>query len=180
VLQVNVQMTVGSSAETVMVTGGAPLLETETSTVPMTMEKSAIRNLPLNAFGGQDAMNLMLAVTPGVTLIAGLRWDFNFRGREQAGRWQNFDITAQNPLWGGYSGAWVFETNSDQSFYTNEDYHQFGPRAGGAYELKPAANINATVSNAGEATAIEFHIHSRDSQDQRMQRSLRFLSQQRT
>src|SRR5580692_10743204 len=49
VLQVNVRMMVGSSAQTVTVTGGAPLLETETAAVSMTMEESAIRDLPLNA-----------------------------------------------------------------------------------------------------------------------------------
>ncbi len=75
--------------------------------------------------------------TPRLTLNLGLRWDFNFRGHEQAGRWQNFDLTAQNPLWGSYPGAWVFATNSGQSFETSQDYLQFGPRLGGAYELNP-------------------------------------------
>ena len=54
-------MTVGSGTQTVTVTGGAPLLDTETSTVAMTMEQTAIRDLPLNAFGGQDSLNLMIA-----------------------------------------------------------------------------------------------------------------------
>jgi hypothetical protein len=76
VLQVNVHMAVGSSTQTVTVTGGAPLLDTETSTVATTLEQQAIRDLPLNAFGGQDAMNLMLAVTPGTTGTNGSNQDF--------------------------------------------------------------------------------------------------------
>jgi len=73
--------------------------------------------------------------TPKLTLNLGLRWDFNFRGHEQTGRWQNFDLTQQNPLWGNYPGAWVFAANSGQSFDTNQYYLQFAPRIGGAYAL---------------------------------------------
>ena len=76
VQQINVHMEVGSNAQTVTVTGGAPLLDTETSAVSMTMEQTAIRDLPLNAFGGQDALNLMIAVTPGITGNNGTNQDF--------------------------------------------------------------------------------------------------------
>jgi hypothetical protein len=76
-------------------------------------------------------------VTPKLTLNLGLRWDFNYRGHEQSGRWQNFDITQQNPQWGTYPGAWEFAANSGQSFETSEDYLEFGPRIGGAYAISP-------------------------------------------
>lgn len=103
--------------------------------------QSASEQLNQNAYPRQKSLGLFLQdsyrATPKLTLNLGLRWDFNFRGHEQAGRWQNFDLTAQNPLWGNYPGAWVFETNSGQSFETNEDYRQFAPRIGGAYTLTP-------------------------------------------
>jgi len=101
--------------------------------------QSASEAIPQYNYPRQKGMSLFFQdnyhVTPKLTLNLGLRWDFNLRGHEQAGRWQNFDITAQNPLWGTYPGAWVFATSSSQSFYTNQDYHQFAPRIGGAYQL---------------------------------------------
>ena len=75
--------------------------------------------------------------TPKLTLSAGLRWDVNLRGHEQSGRWQNFDLTLRNPLWGNLPGAWNFATGSSQSFETNEDYHQFGQRLDAAYLFNP-------------------------------------------
>lgn len=64
VLEFNIRMAVGSSNETVTVSGSAPLMETETSTVATTVEQAALRGLPLDATGGRDALQLMLAVTP--------------------------------------------------------------------------------------------------------------------
>lgn len=63
VVQINVRMAVGAAVETVTVTG-TPLLETETSSVTMTMEEDAIRELPQNAAGGREALNLMIATVP--------------------------------------------------------------------------------------------------------------------
>ncbi len=75
--------------------------------------------------------------TAKLTLNAGLRWDVNLRGHEQSGRWQNFDLTANNPLWGNLRGAWVFAANSGQSFDQNQDFHEFGPRLGAVYQINP-------------------------------------------
>lgn len=74
-------------------------------------------------------------VTPKLTLNLGLRWDFNFRPKAQNGLWQNWDLNLNNPTWGNVLGAWNFETNSSQSFFTNEAGKQFAPRLGGAYKV---------------------------------------------
>jgi hypothetical protein len=66
VLQLDLQLTVGSTVETVTVNGAPPLLGTQSSTVSMTMEQSTIRDLPLNATGGRDALNLMVATVPEI------------------------------------------------------------------------------------------------------------------
>jgi hypothetical protein len=74
-------------------------------------------------------------VTPKLTLNMGLRWDFNFRPKAQNGLWQNWDLNGNNPTWGSVLGAWKFESDSSQSFFTNEAYKQFAPRIGGAYQI---------------------------------------------
>lgn len=110
--------------------------------------QSASEAIPQSNYPRQKNLALFVQddyrATPKLTLNLGLRWDFNFRGHEQAGRWQNFDLTAQNPLWGTYPGAWDFATSSGQSFETSEDYRQFGPRLGGAYALNPKLVLRAS------------------------------------
>ncbi len=66
VLQINARLQVGSTAQSVTVTGGVPLLQTQTSNVTTTMEEYAIQELPLNAAGGRDATQLILATTPNI------------------------------------------------------------------------------------------------------------------
>jgi hypothetical protein len=128
--------------------GLTPCVGSGFATVVLGDVQSASEAIPQYNYPRQKSLGFFAQdtyrATPKLTLIAGLRWDFNFRGHEQAGRWHNFDITAQNPLWGSYRGAWVFESNSGQSFYTNEDYHQFAPRVGGAYQLKPSLVLRAS------------------------------------
>jgi len=76
-------------------------------------------------------------VSPRLTLNASLRWDFNFRFHETNGQWANFDLNAVNPLWSPYKGAWTWAQNGSSSFETNQNYHEFGPHVGAAYQLKP-------------------------------------------
>jgi Carboxypeptidase regulatory-like domain/TonB-dependent Receptor Plug Domain len=112
--------------------------------------QSASQQTNQSAYPRQKTMALFVQdnykATPKLTLNLGLRWDFNFRGHEQAGRWQNFDLTAQNPAWGTYFGAWNFAQNSGQSFYLNEDYRQFAPRLGAAYQATSKIVARASYS----------------------------------
>ncbi|HWB95848.1 MAG TPA: carboxypeptidase regulatory-like domain-containing protein, partial [Bryobacteraceae bacterium] len=66
VITADVRMDVGEAAETVTVTG-TPVLEVANETESMTMEESAIRSLPLNANGGRNAINLLVATAPNVS-----------------------------------------------------------------------------------------------------------------
>jgi carboxypeptidase family protein len=75
-------------------------------------------------------------LTPKLTVNASLRWDFNFRFHETDGKWSNFDLNAVNPAWGGYKGAWTFANGGGSSFEKNQDYHEFGPHVGAAYQLR--------------------------------------------
>ncbi len=66
VITANVSMTVGTASESVTVSG-TPALEVQTATEAMTMESTAIEELPLNAGGGRNAINLLIATSPNVT-----------------------------------------------------------------------------------------------------------------
>ncbi len=71
-----------------------------------------------------------------LTINASLRWDFNFRFHETDGKWANFNLNANNPLWGANNGAWTWANNGGTSFEKNQDYHEFGPHIGVAYQLQ--------------------------------------------
>lgn len=84
----------------------------------------------LEAFAQDD-----IKVNPRLTVNLGLDWDYYLRGKSATGQWTNFDLTAQNPNWAPYYGAWTFATNSGSSFYKNEYPWEFGPHVGVAYQL---------------------------------------------
>ena len=58
-LEIDFQMTVGASAETVTVEGGAPLVNTESGTVSTVVDQTFVENLPLN---GRSFQTLILLV----------------------------------------------------------------------------------------------------------------------
>ncbi len=60
----DVTMPVGSAGETVSVSAAPELLDAETSTVTNTLEEEALRDLPLNATNGRDAVQLLVQSTP--------------------------------------------------------------------------------------------------------------------
>jgi hypothetical protein len=98
------------------------------------------QTVPYRLHGRRKRMGLYATddfkVNRKLTINAGLRWDFNFRFHETKGQWANFDLNAQNPLWGGNKGAWTWAKNGSDSFEKNQDYLQFGPHLGIAYQLR--------------------------------------------
>ncbi len=64
VQSLDVTMQVGSASETVSVSAAPQLLDSETSTITNTLEEEAIRDLPLNATNGRDAVQLLVQSTP--------------------------------------------------------------------------------------------------------------------
>ncbi len=101
--------------------------------------QSASSQVPGYSYPRQKYLHLFaqddMKVNPKLTLNLGVLWDYTFRGHEQAGRWTNYNLAAQNPLWAPYNGAWTFTNHSGDSFETNEFHHQFGPHIGAAYQL---------------------------------------------
>ena len=85
VAQVNISLAVGSSTQTVTVTGAPPLLDSQTSSIGQVIAARTITNLPLN---GRSSFRL-IQLTPGVTfnqaaygqfgdVPVNTTWDTNF------------------------------------------------------------------------------------------------------
>src|SRR5208337_2700615 len=63
-LAINFTLPVGAIAETVTVEGGAPLVNTESSSVSTVIDRNFVENLPLNG----RSFNTLLQLTPGVVI----------------------------------------------------------------------------------------------------------------
>ena len=73
-LKIDFEMTLGDVSETVMVEGGAPLVNTESGTVSTVINRTFVENLPLNGRSFQT----LIPLTPGVVLTA---TSFNDQGQ---------------------------------------------------------------------------------------------------
>jgi hypothetical protein len=66
VITANIAMTVGGTSETITVTGTTEV-EAQNASEAMTLEPTAIEELPLNANGGRNALGLLVATAPNVS-----------------------------------------------------------------------------------------------------------------
>jgi Carboxypeptidase regulatory-like domain/TonB dependent receptor len=110
-IELNFAMAVGSASETVTVTAGAPLLNTESATVSTVVDRTFVQNLPLN---GRSFQTLIM-LTPGVVVTAtafddqgqfsvnGQRADANYFTVD--GVSANFGVTGYFPLLQSAGGA---------------------------------------------------------------------------
>jgi hypothetical protein len=98
--------------------------------------QSASETTPINLYGRRKAMDLFAQdswkVTPKLTVNVGLRWDATFRLHEKYGHWANFDLNTVDPNL-GIEGAVVYANSGSDSFEKNEDWHNFGPNIGVAW-----------------------------------------------
>ncbi len=97
---------------------------------------SASESTPFNLYGRRKAMSLFAQdsykVTSKLTLNMGLRWDATFRFHEKYGHWANFNLTDIDPTL-GIPGTLEFAKGGGDSFEKNEDWRNFGPQIGFAY-----------------------------------------------
>ena len=103
-LDIDFEMTVGSASESVIVKGGAPLVNTESATVSTVVDREFAENLPLN---GRSFQTLIM-LTPGVVVtqtafddqgqfsVNGQRADANYFTVD--GVSANFGVTGYFPL----------------------------------------------------------------------------------
>jgi Carboxypeptidase regulatory-like domain len=97
---------------------------------------NASETTPFNLYGRRKAMSLYaqddFKVTRKLTLNLGLRWDAAFRLHEKNGNWANFNLTADDPNL-GIPGSIQYLNNGSGSWETRQDWKNFGPMVGFAY-----------------------------------------------
>ena len=89
VVELNVTLTVGASAEQVTVTTDAPTLDRETSTIGTNMNGNVVTDLPLNVYGGRQAENFAVALAPGYSPLSNpyRPWSTELRFSPKTLRW---------------------------------------------------------------------------------------------
>jgi len=110
---------------------------------------NASENTPFNLYGRRKAMSLFaqddFKLTPKLTINAGLRWDINFRLHEKYGNWANFDLNATDPNL-GIKGAIEYAKSGSDSFEKQQDWKNFGPTIGFAYNPMPKVVVRGAFS----------------------------------
>jgi len=98
--------------------------------------QSAQETTPFNLYGRRKAMSLYaqddFKVRRDLTLNLGLRWDVNFRFHEKYGHWASFDLNAIDPTL-DIPGTITYAKNGSDSFERYQDWKNFGPQVGFAY-----------------------------------------------
>ena len=110
-LDIDFQMTLGPTSETVTVEGGAPLVNTESGTVSTVIDRLFVENFPLNGRSFQTLIQL----TPGVVLTSAVFDDqgqFSVNGQRADANYftvdgvsANFGVTGQSALVQTASGS---------------------------------------------------------------------------
>ena len=77
-----------------------------------------------------------IKVNQRLTVNLSLRWDYNNPYKEKYGHWSSFVTGAANPVT-GEQGEYQYLSNGSQSFETRQDWTNFAPHIGVAYQLSP-------------------------------------------
>jgi Carboxypeptidase regulatory-like domain len=92
------------------------------------------------AFFAEDTFK----ATSRLTLDAALRWDIPRPEHEKHGYWSNFTQAAQNISFAPYAGSMEYLTSPGQTFETYQNWWQFSPHIGLAYQLTPKAVLRGS------------------------------------
>jgi len=79
------------------------------------------------------------------TVSADLRWELTGPLHALNGEWSNYDINAPNPLFNNIPGAYTWLAHPSDSFETYADWHQFGPKLGGSYQINDKMVVRASA-----------------------------------
>jgi hypothetical protein len=167
--EINFEMTVGSTSESITVEAGAPLVNTESATVSTVVDRTFVDNLPLNGRSFQTLILLTPGVVPTATSLIdqgqfsvnGQRADANYVSVD--GVSANFGVTGFFPLQQSAGGALPAlspngGTNSLVSVDAMEEFRvqtssfapEFGRTPGGQISIATRAGTNSYHSTLFE------------------------------
>src|SRR6266704_1240549 len=136
-LEINFEMTVGSTSESITVQGGAPLVNAESAMVSTVIDRTFIENIPLNGRSFQTLIDL----TPGVVVTA-----TNFADQGQ------FSVNGQR------ADANYFTIDGASANFGVTGYFPLGQTAGGAL---PALSLSGGTNSLVSVDAMqEFRVQT--------------------
>ena len=106
-LEINFELALGAVSESVTVTGGAPLVNTQSAAVSTVVDQTFVKNIPLNGRSFQD----LISLTPGVVTqnpnrggAAGSAGDFSVNGQRTESNIYTVDGVSANTAAGTGTG----------------------------------------------------------------------------
>lgn len=110
---------------------------------------SASIHTPIALYGRRKSSYLNISDTfkmnNRTTLSMGLGWAYTWPYHEKYGHWANFNGTATNPVL-GVPGVLDFAGNGGGTFETNQDYTNFSPSIGVAYQASNKVVLRGSYS----------------------------------
>jgi hypothetical protein len=143
---------------------------------------NATNGLADPAYGRRKAFSVyatdIIKVSPKLTVNLDLRWDYNNPYKEKYGHWSSFVLEDPNPVT-GLKGQYEYLTNGSQSFERREQWNNYAPHIGVAYQLTPKTVLRSNFSvfyaplNMNTYGGIPyqtngnpgFYVHSEEGQD---------------
>jgi hypothetical protein len=139
--EINIALKVGSNTENVMVTGNAPPLQTQTSSVTTNVLNYAVTELPLDVQGGRNLSYFLFAYVPGVE---GTDYSSHIDGSLSRNKEVMIDGTSAVSQIGGYLSESSPPMEAVQEFQvTSAGVRADEGRTGGGvfrYEMKSGTN----------------------------------------
>ena len=109
---------------------------------------NAETNNPDNEYGRRKAFSWYASddihVNTRLTVNVSLRWDFNNPFKEKYGHWSNFVTDALNPVT-GLMGEYEYLTSGSQSWELRQDYYNYSPHLGVAYQITPKTVVRGNI-----------------------------------
>jgi hypothetical protein len=141
VAEIDVSLLLATRSDTVLVTGDAPLLQTQTSSLSTNLGNTAVNELPLNVMGGRSLSAFMFAFVPGVE---GTDFDSHVNGSLSKSKEVMIDGTSAVSQIGGYTGESNPPMEAVEEFQvTSAGLRADEGRSGGGvfrYEMKSGSN----------------------------------------